>query len=231
MAASRETVVDTFRIPDALWERIEPLLPKVRSLPQGGTAALAPTPGVGRHFLRPAYRRPLEGRPARVRLRQQSAPLLPTLAKAGAVPPAVAKGLARVRRQDRHRLGMAEPGTGPWPRPHSGGKKTGKNPTDRAKKGTKRSLLTDGRGVPLGLEVAGANRADMKLVEATLDSIPIERPEPRRRSRSTFWGTRGMTTPRCGSWWPAGVTQPTSRSRSAGGPTGRLQSLFWSLSC
>lgn len=30
----------------------------------------------------------------------------------------------------------------------------------------------------MGLAVAGANRHDMKLVEATLESIPVERPEP-----------------------------------------------------
>jgi putative transposase len=59
------------------------------------------------------------------------------------------------------------------------GKKTGANPTDRAKRGVKRSLLCDGRGVPLGLVVDGANRHDMRLVEATLDSIPIKRPRVR----------------------------------------------------
>jgi putative transposase len=36
----------------------------------------------------------------------------------------------------------------------------------------------EANGVPLGLAVAGANRNDMKLVEATLGSIPVERPEP-----------------------------------------------------
>jgi putative transposase len=36
----------------------------------------------------------------------------------------------------------------------------------------------EGGGVPVGLAVAGANRHDMKLVEATLESIPVERPEP-----------------------------------------------------
>lgn len=40
MAASRETVVDTFRIPDALWERIEPLMPRVRRSRQGGRPPL-----------------------------------------------------------------------------------------------------------------------------------------------------------------------------------------------
>src|SRR5215212_11571064 len=39
-----------------------------------------------------------------------------------------------------------------------GGKKTGPNPTDRAKLGTKRSLLTEASGVPVGVVAAGANR-------------------------------------------------------------------------
>ena len=58
------------------------------------------------------------------------------------------------------------------------GKKTGPNPTDRAKGGVKRSLLTDGAGVPLGIAVDGANRNDFKMARATLESIPIARPEP-----------------------------------------------------
>jgi len=59
-----------------------------------------------------------------------------------------------------------------------GGDKTGPNPTDRAKRGVKRSLLTEGHGVPLGLALDGANRNDMKLVRCTLESIVVERPEP-----------------------------------------------------
>jgi putative transposase len=59
-----------------------------------------------------------------------------------------------------------------------GGKKTGPNPTDRGKGGVKRSLLTEGHGVPLGLVVAGANRHDMKLVWATIESMVVQRPEP-----------------------------------------------------
>ena len=58
------------------------------------------------------------------------------------------------------------------------GKKTGPNPTDRAKGGVKRSLLTDGGGVPLGIAVAGANRNDFKMARQTLESVPIPRPEP-----------------------------------------------------
>ena len=59
-----------------------------------------------------------------------------------------------------------------------GGKKTGKNPTDRGKQGVKRSLLVDGKGMPIGVAVDGANRHDSKLVPATLESIPRERPQP-----------------------------------------------------
>ena len=58
-----------------------------------------------------------------------------------------------------------------------GGERTGKNPTDRGKLGAKRSLLTEANGVPVGLAVEGANRHDKKLVEATLESIQVARPE------------------------------------------------------
>src|SRR5258708_23502087 len=55
---------------------------------------------------------------------------------------------------------------------------TGPNPTDRAKAGVKRSLLTDGSGSPLAMVVDGANRHDSKLLCATLDGVVIARPEP-----------------------------------------------------
>jgi transposase len=54
----------------------------------------------------------------------------------------------------------------------------GKKPTDRGKIGTKRSGLTDGGGVPIGLAVEGANRHDFQMVPETLTSISIERPTP-----------------------------------------------------
>lgn len=60
------------------------------------------------------------------------------------------------------------------------GGKTGPNPTDRGKSGVKRSVLTEANGIPVGLVVDGANRHDMKLVRATVDSIPVERPAPTR---------------------------------------------------
>jgi putative transposase len=50
-----------------------------------------------------------------------------------------------------------------------GGENTGNNPTDRSKQGTKRSLLTDANGIPIGLAVAGANVHDIRLLESTID--------------------------------------------------------------
>jgi putative transposase len=38
--------------------------------------------------------------------------------------------------------------------------------------------LTEGHGVPIGLVADGANRHDMKLVRATIESIVVDRPEP-----------------------------------------------------
>lgn len=57
-----------------------------------------------------------------------------------------------------------------------GGEGTGPNPTDRSKRGTKRSLLTEGRGIPVAVTVGGANRHDKKLAKRTLDSMVVERP-------------------------------------------------------
>ena len=42
--------------------------------------------------------------------------------------------------------------------------------------GTKRSVLTDEKGLPLSVVLSGANTHDIKLLEETLDKIVISRP-------------------------------------------------------
>ena len=65
-----------------------------------------------------------------------------------------------------------------------GGTATGPNPTDRAKSGTKRHVLIDGNGAPLGLHLSGANRPDMKgLADLLTAGLIIPRPKPTRRKR------------------------------------------------
>ena len=72
-----------------------------------------------------------------------------------------------------------------------GGAATGANPTDRGKKGTKRSLQTDGRGIPLAIVVAGANRHDKVLLAATLDGLGVAQPEPSEEARQHLSLDRG----------------------------------------
>ena len=82
-----------------------------------------------------------------------------------------------VRGSGRFGRHVAKPGwvdgEGPF-----GGSATGPNPTDRAQRGRKRSLRTDGGGIPLGLAIAGATVHDKKLVERTLDDPTVPRPDP-----------------------------------------------------
>jgi transposase len=53
-----------------------------------------------------------------------------------------------------------------------GGDDTGPNPTDRAKSGTKHTLLVDGNGAPLALHSTGANASDQKLLETIIHKFP-----------------------------------------------------------
>ena len=59
-----------------------------------------------------------------------------------------------------------------------GGKTVGKNPTDRGQSGTKRRMRPDGRGVPIGLAVAGAPRHACTMAQETSERIAVERPDP-----------------------------------------------------
>src|SRR5829696_8681909 len=52
-----------------------------------------------------------------------------------------------------------------------GGEVAGRSPVDRGKRGLKRSVVTEGTGLPLHLVAAGANRHDAPLLEPTLDGL------------------------------------------------------------
>jgi transposase len=69
-------------------------------------------------------------------------------------------------------------------RGEKGGAAAGPNPTDRGRPGTKRHLITDRRGIPLGFLLTGANVHDSTPFEALIDvvpPIPGKRGRPRRR--------------------------------------------------
>jgi len=65
-----------------------------------------------------------------------------------------------------------------------GGAATGANPTDRGKRGTKRSQLSDGRGMPLAVSIAGANRNDMRVGRDDLGSSDDCTPDSHRGKTS-----------------------------------------------
>ena len=59
-----------------------------------------------------------------------------------------------------------------------GGECAGPSPVDRRKQGMKRSLLIEGKGIPLGRVLAPANRHDSPLLAPTLDKLDDLGPLP-----------------------------------------------------
>ncbi len=64
-----------------------------------------------------------------------------------------------------------------------GGAETGPNPTDRGKAGTKHHVLTDARGIPLAVQITGANRHDVTQLLPLVDAIPPIAGKPGRPRR------------------------------------------------
>ena len=71
----------------------------------------------------------------------------------------------------------------------------GPNPTDRAKPGTKRSVIVEADGGPLGVVVAPANVHDTKLLEKTIDAIVVDRPEPTKKNPQHLCLDKGYDNP------------------------------------
>ena len=87
-------------------------------------------------------------------------------------------------------IGRRGDGQGPF-----GGDAIGRNPTDRGKPGTKRSILVEAAGGPLSIVVAGANVHDTKLLAATLESIVVERPTPTEEQPQHLCLDKGYDNP------------------------------------
>ena len=60
------------------------------------------------------------------------------------------------------------------------GEKTGPNPTDRGKPGTKHHVLADGQGLPLKVVITGANEADVSSLLPLVDGVPAVAGKPGR---------------------------------------------------
>nr|WP_225887793.1 IS5 family transposase [Myxococcus xanthus] len=77
-------------------------------------------------------------------------------------------------------------------RGRKGGPETGKNPTDRGKKGSKHHVLTDRKGSPLAVLLSAANVHDKKRALPLVDAVPPvhtgRRGRPRKRPKKAHAG-------------------------------------------
>lgn len=166
---------DGWRVSDALWERIEPLLPA------------RPAHPLGCHRPRVCDRAAFDAILFVLRTGCQWAALSQTGICSKSSAYRRFREWARDGVFDRlwHDL-LSDPQTpldwdwlaldGQMIKAPKGGEATGPNPTDRAKKGTKRSLLTDAGGLPLAITIDGANRHDSALLQPTLDALILPPP-------------------------------------------------------
>ncbi len=95
-------------------------------------------------------------------------------------------------------MGAGEPGQRVCPG-KKGGAKTGPNPTDRGKPGTKRHIVVERKGIPLNALITGANTHDSVVFEELIDGIgPIKRPRGRPRKRpEKLHADKGYDISRC----------------------------------
>ena len=175
---------DQWRIPDALWQRIEPLLPPRPPHPLGCHNPRVPDRSAMDAIffvLRTGCRWNAlnatgicSSSSAHRRFQEWTA--------AGVFVNLWARGLREydaLKGLDWSWLAM----DGAMTKAPLGGERTGKNPTDRGKLGTKRSLLTEANGVPVGLAVEGANRHEKRWPRRRWRASRWTGPTPRRRGR------------------------------------------------
>jgi transposase len=179
-------------LPDALWQRIEPLLPKPKK----------------RRFRFPG-RKPVEDRKALTGILF----VLKTGVPWEDLPQEMGCGSGMTcwrRLRDWHKAGV-------WQKLHEqllaelngadqidwsrasvdsrslravgGGEKTGPSPVDRRKKDSKHHVIVDGQGIPLAATLTAANEPDVKQLEELVDAVPPvrgKRGHPRRRPKQVY---------------------------------------------
>jgi putative transposase len=189
---TKQKEVQSWELSDEIWSKIEPLLPKPKSRLRG----------------RGKNRKHIGGRPAADRRKTMAGIfyILRTGCQWNAVPSEYGSGKTLHRYFQKWskagvfkrmwKAGLREYDEikgidyewqsvdGAMTKAPLGGEKTGANPTDRGKTGTKRSLLVDGRGTPLAIVVAGANRHDSPLLEGRVPTLLFNIIKPEHQIRN-----------------------------------------------
>jgi transposase len=105
-------------------------------------------------------------------------------------------------------------------RARGGGGKIGPSPVDRSKKGSKQTIVTDAQGVPLAATTTAANVPDVVPMISLVDAIPPVRGKPgrpRRRPRRLY-GDRGFDSePKRRQLRRRGIRHFIARRRTAHG--------------
>src|SRR5205814_7628049 len=115
--------------------------------------------------VRTANRLPVTSAPARIQTRKHHAQPLPAVSTNRHLPTAVKGVPAPIQTKTKHPVNLASRG---WllgegavaPKTATPAAAVGPNPTDRGKDGSKRHVLTEGRGVPLATIITAANVND-----------------------------------------------------------------------
>jgi putative transposase len=160
---------DEYRVSDEFWERIQTVLPKYSP----------PSPKGGRP--RKNLRRVVDGLFYCLRTGCQWKAIPPELCPGSTAHDDFQDGVNQGVFEELWALALEEydelkgldwewqSADGAMTKAPLGGSNTGKNPTDRGKSGTKRSVLTDANGIPVGAAVGGANVPDKTLLKPTLE--------------------------------------------------------------
>nr|WP_156338572.1 IS5 family transposase [Chondromyces crocatus] len=172
-------------VPDELWQRIAPLIPADPSRPRGGRPRVPARNALAGIIFVLRTGIPWELLPQEMgcgsgmtcwrRLRDWN--------EAGVWPQLHQALLDELGRADRISWNRAALDSASVPR-KKGGAEIGPNPTDRGKAGSNHHILVDASGVPLAVELTGANVHDSIPFERLLDKVPpIRRPRGRPRKR------------------------------------------------
>jgi transposase len=101
-----------------------------------------------------------------------------------------------------------------------GGEVAGPSPVDRGKGGSKRSLVVEGHGIPLGVVVAAANRRDDGLLAVTLDTLDAVGSLPERPTvhLDAGYDYRPLLPGACSPWSGRPGRHPWGACVCPGGP-------------